>query len=66
MWLIFLPVLAIYWLGFGHIWPGGASSLNFFIDVCDGTGGAWVGRRNVAHIDEKIRMEHPVSLRTYQ
>ena len=36
-----------------------------FIDVRDETGGARVGRRNVAQIDEKTRMEHLVPLTTY-
>ena len=55
------PYIAIYGHICGHIWPYMAICghilaifLNFFIDVCDGTGGARVGRRNVAHIDEKI------------
>ena len=62
------PYMAIY----AHIWPAYAYAFSYdlmiylkfiFSSMCaTGRAAARVGRRNVAHIDEKIRMEHNAPL----
>ena len=47
LFFVFGSFLAMYWPYPGHIWPGGASGLNFFIDARDGTAGGRMSRASM-------------------